>query len=503
MFRSPRHRSIWQQTVPLVQRFEKLHGNHRSDIAIMGGGITGLSTALELLERGYSVAIYEAGIIGSGTTTASTAHLDAYPEIEITPLVKALGVEPARKYLAMQLEAINVIQKRAGEECDVKRIPAYFYSELESDDSEMRREFESANLAGLPVTWDAKLPVDFAKSGFKIDNMGRVNIGSYIQCLVDQVVAAGGNIFEDSRVAVEMDERPRHFKAGNGTAEFDQVVCCVHFNPTDSTSIDLQIPAYLSYALVAEVTDPFPDVLLWDNADPYFYTRRLNTHDERRIVVGGCDHRVGVGDPAQAIEDLENYVRERYQVISIESPWSAEFFYPTDGLPLIGIAPKKENVWIATGLSGVGLTTGTVAAKLIAEQIAGEISELREALSPARFSLSGLAAVASEPLAVVKDYAERVLPATSIDPSALKPGEGDVGNVDGRFTAVCRDSEGKLHMRSPICTHMGGVVRWNNFEQTWDCPIHGGRFTACGTPVYGPPRDQLPDTDKAEVDPRD
>ncbi len=201
----------------------------------------------------------------------------------------------------MQLKANNVIQKRAGENCDLKRIPAFFYSESESDDSEMCQEFDSAMLAGLPVTWDAKFPVNFAKSGFKIDNMDRINIVSYIQCLVDQVVAADGTIFEDARVVAEMDERPRHFKAGSGTAEFDQIVCCVHFNATDSTSIDLQISAYLSYALVAEVTDPFPDVLRWDNADPYFYTRRLNTHDARRIVVGGCDQTTSSGRVRQEV----------------------------------------------------------------------------------------------------------------------------------------------------------------------------------------------------------
>jgi len=485
------HTPIWLQNEPLTQRFEKLTTTHRSDVAIIGGGITGLSTALELLQRGYSVTIYEAFVVGAGTTTGSTGHLDAYPEMGIEQLIRDIGIDKARTYLSMHMNSINVIEKRAGDRCDLRRIPAYYYSEDTVDDVFFKGEFESSILAGLPATWVETYPVKHAKTGFRIDRMGRMDMNAYLQSLVNEVIAHGGTIFEDSRVIAKMDERPRQFKAGDGTAEFSKVVCCVHWNPTDSTMIDLQIPSYLSYALVAELETPFPDVLLWDNADPYFYVRRLNSSEEHRIVVGGCDHRTGSGNPRKAINDLEAYVRARFSVRSISSPWSAEYFYPTDGLPLIGLVPKKENVWIATGLSGVGLTTATVAAQLIAKQIANEPVELREELSPSRFSVKNLGTVISEQSTAVINYADRVLPAKTINAEELILGQGAVGKVEGVHTAVCRDLSGKLHKRSPICTHMGGVVRWNEFEQSWDCPIHGGRFSACGKPFYGPPSEEL------------
>ena len=486
-----RHTPIWLSDDPLTQRFEKLTTTHRSDVAIIGGGITGLSTALELLQRGYSVTIYEAFVVGAGTTTGSTGHLDAYPEMGIGQLIRDIGIDAARTYLAMHMKAIDVIEKRADDHCDLRRIPAYYYAEEILGDVLLKREFDSSIRAGLPATWVESYPVNHAKTGFRIDRMGRMDMSAYVKSLVSQVIASGGTIFEDSRVVTKMDDHPRQLKAGDGTAEFSQIVCCVHWNPTDSTMIDLQIPSYLSYSLVADLETSFPDVLLWDNADPYFYTRRLNSTDENKIVVGGCDHRTGAGNPVQAIEELKAYVRERYPVRSISSPWSAEYFYPTDGLPLIGLAPKKENVWIATGLSGVGLTTATIAAQLIAKQIAGEPVELREELSPSRFSLKNIGTVISEQSTAVVDYAARVMPAKTIEADELIPGQGSVGNVNGVYTAICRDLSGKIHKQSPICTHMGGVVRWNEFEQTWDCPIHGGRFSACGKPFYGPPNKDL------------
>ena len=98
-------------------------------------------------------------------------------------------------------------------------------------------------------------------------------------------------------------------------------------------------------------------------------------------------------------------------------------------------------------------------------------------------------------------YAERVLPAKAIEAESLLPGEGAVGNVDGHFTAICRDREGHEHRNHPVCTHMGGTLHWNVAEQTWDCPVHGGRFKACGRRLYGPPQSPLEPIEPTQAEP--
>ncbi len=230
--------------------------------------------------------------------------------------------------------------------------------------------------------------------------------------------------------------------------------------------------------------------MFWDDSCPYWYVRR-GTVDGRTILAGGCDHRTGDGDPIVAREKLETWIRQRFDVEEIVSWWSAEFFESTDGLPFIGKVAGKGNVWIANGLSGVGLTLGTAAGTMLADLIGGKPHELEDALSPGRVDPLSAGKVIVEQITAVRDYAERVLPAATIDPEHLKPGQGAVGTIDGEHVAVCRDRDGCLHKHSPLCTHMGGVVHWNAVEQTWDCPVHGGRFAADGNRLYGPPEDAL------------
>jgi Rieske Fe-S protein len=158
---------------------------------------------------------------------------------------------------------------------------------------------------------------------------------------------------------------------------------------------------------------------------------------------------------------------------------------------MIGQTPGHDHAWIATGFSGVGLTWGTAAAGMIADEIEGRAVPLAHRLSPARIGLSKPTAWVSEQMTTLTNFAERALPARGLDPSAILPGRGAVGKIDGQHVAFCRDREGCEHRLSPVCPHMGGVLHWNEVDQTWDCPVHGGRFSAAGERIYGPPETDM------------
>ncbi|MEO8494220.1 MAG: FAD-dependent oxidoreductase [Planctomycetota bacterium] len=485
------HRSIWLREQPLQQQFASLDTEHSTEVLILGAGITGLSIALELLDEGREVTVCEANVIGSGTTGGSSGHLDAHPEMGPKQLINHLGNDKARQYVQLRRVAIDTIEQRAGGGCDFTRVPGYYYSEDDKSDDRLREQCQAADELGFRPSFGPPVALPHAKSGYRIDGMARMDCMAYLRRLADLVVERGGKIFENTIVSGPTDDAPKSLSAGQGKVSFDRVVCAVHCNFTDAFRIYFQTPAYQSYVSTVRIRQDLEDALFWDDQSPYFYTRRVTFDDPKLILVGGCDHRTGDRSEAEAVTKLEGYIRQRFDVEEIVSTWSAELFEPSDGLPLIGQVPGKENVWIATGLSGVGLTLGTVAGKLIADQIAGRSTPLEDELSPSRFGVTGAATMIAEQTTTMANLAERVLPADRLDDREFAPGEGAVGKLDGEYVAACRDRDGCEHRHSPLCTHMGGVVHWNEVEQTWDCSVHGGRFTPDGTRLYGPPEERL------------
>ena len=468
----------------------KLTGNVQTDVLVLGGGITGLTAALMLLRGGRRVIVCDAKRIGAGTTAYSTGHLDATPEIGAVKLVDRFGQPTARQLTDLRIAAIDFIEQHAPPEADVRRISAFQYTENEAHETQLRREQVAANEIGLDTTWHDSIELPKAESGYEIKRMGRMDSRAYLFGLAQQVIDAGGTIYEDTLIPSPTEDGPTSIETEGGVVQFDDFIAAGGCNFAQSIWMHVQAPAYQSYVCAVRTDVAVQDALFWDDASPYHYVRRVRSDDPNWLMIGGADHRTGMDHPTESIEKLHGYVKERYPG-EITHTWSAEFYDNSDGVPLIGRAPGMKHHFVATGYSGTGLTWGTVAGRLIADLLLGHPVACEATLDPGRFGGSGLGAMAVEQTKSALAMVGYLTPDKTVDLESLAPGEGTVGKVDGREVAVCRDVDGCVHQNTSICPHMGGRLSWNPAEQTWDCPLHGGRFAADGRRLYGPPEDDL------------
>ena len=244
--------------------------------------------------------------------------------------------------------------------------------------------------------------------------------------------------------------------------------------------------AYRTYAIGGRIPLGSVDAgLYWDTLDPYHYirTQRASDGSESEIlIVGGEDHKTGQDDnPIKHFRALGEWTRERFQSIKeIEYRWSGQVLEPDDYLAFIGRNPGDQNMYIATGDSGMGMTHGTIAGILINDLIQGRENPWTKLYEPSRKTLGALGQWARENLNVAAQYGNWLSGGDAESAEAIGPGQGGVIRESGKPVACYREPDGKLHRYSAVCTHLGCLVSWNGAEKSWDCPCHGSRFGVDG-----------------------
>jgi Rieske Fe-S protein len=231
--------------------------------------------------------------------------------------------------------------------------------------------------------------------------------------------------------------------------------------------------------------------LYWDTLDPYHYirTQRLSNGSESEIlIVGGEDHKTGQDeDPTKHFRALEEWTRDRFHSIAaIEYRWSGQVLEPDDYLAFIGRNPSDQNIYIATGDSGMGMTHGTIAGMLITDLIQGRENPWSKLYDPSRKTLGALGEWTRENLNVAAQYGDWLSKGDADSAENMALGQGAIIRESVKPIACYRDPDGDLHRCAAVCTHLGCLVSWNTVEKTWDCPCHGSRFGIDGHVLNGP-----------------
>jgi glycine/D-amino acid oxidase-like deaminating enzyme/nitrite reductase/ring-hydroxylating ferredoxin subunit len=476
--------------------------NTHADVCIVGAGIAGMTTGYLLVREGKPVVVLDDGRIGGGMTERTTAHLsnaidDRYVEIE--RLHGEKGARLAAQSHTAAIDRIEAIIAEEGIDCDFERLDGYLFVPPGDSKDLLRRELRAAHRAGLAdVEQVERAPIDPFDTGtcLRFPRQAQFHPLKYLTGLAQAIEREGGRIFTETHVSTIQGGESARVETSSGYAvTADAIVVATNTPINDLITIHTKQAPYTTYVVGARIPrGSVTRALYWDTLDPYHYVRLQSISgkdgDYDLLIVGGEDHKSGqTDDGAQRHARLEAWAQERFPMMEkVEFHWSGQVMEPADGLAFIGRVPGgPQNVYIATGDSGMGMTHGTIAGMLITDLIMERESSWTSLYDPLRITLGALVDYATENLNVAAQVVEGYLTGGEVETiEEIAPGEGAVIRRGLTKVAVYRDEEGTAHERSAVCTHLGCIVRWNNVEKTWDCPCHGSLFDRTGQVINGP-----------------
>ena len=497
MENSSKHISIWHDNVALPT-FTPLNRDLNFDFVVIGGGISGITLSYLLQKQGAQVALVEAKRLGSGVTGTTTAHLCYIPDISLPSLIKNIGKEKACLVIDSWKASIDFIENLSKENkisCDFKRVPGFLFTESKDEVSQIEKAAEAASTLGISsvLTTNTSLPFG-VKMAAQFENHGQMHPLKFIKGIVESFITLGGKVFDESRVMQVVDGEICEVKVETGSSIRAKKVVMATHTPFNFNIIQTKVAPYRSYVLGVRLKEEIKlNGVFYDTKTPYNYIRSYYDTNGQLIIIGGADHKTGSrSDTSNCFQQMEEFARARFNVKSIDYMWSGQTFEPADGLPYIGKLPLNENVYVITGLSGNGITGGVVASMLLSDLLFDRHNPLADILSPERIKpiAEGKQFINENANTVAHFIKDRItIPHSNLQDLDFE--EGKIINIDGKKVAVYHDQDGKYHALSPVCTHLGCIVQWNNSEKTWDCPCHGGRFNATGEVLESPPTTEL------------
>ena len=499
--------SYWLDSATLP-RFASLDRDLDVDVAIVGAGITGLTAAYLLKRAGKTVAVVDRRRAGGVDSMNTTAHLTCVTDLDLATLVKNFGVDHARAAWDAGLAAIleiDSIVSREEIDCHFDWVPGYKFAALtanaEDEAPRLRHEAALAAELGFDARYLDAVPL-FGRPGVEFEGQARFHPRKYLSALAALVDGGGSHVFEHTE-SEEVRDNPLAVKAAGHTISCGYVVIATHTplvgktNLLRATLFQTKLFLYSSYVLGGRVPKgSVPDALFWDTADPYHYLRLDARRDFDFAIFGGKDHKTGQAVDTEArYRALENTLEQVLPRIEITHRWSGQVIETADGLPYIGETASRQ--FVGTGYAGNGLTFGTLAGMMARDAVLGRPNPWQELFDTGRTKIRGgvwdyLKENADYPYYLLRD---RVVGADAKTLRRVGRGAGKVVEWKGQRAAAYRSASGRLTLLSPVCTHMGCHVDWNEAESTWDCPCHGSRFKPTGEVLSGPaesPLEKLP-----------
>lgn len=486
--------SLWQQHASEFVSSSSDSEQLSFDVAIAGGGITGITTALLLQQAGKRCIVFEAYNLCFGTTGGTTAHLNTLLDSPYTTIISNFGKDNARLVADATKQAIALVKEHVatyGIDCGFQEAAAYLYAQTDDQVKELDDIHEACATVNVPAVFEESMEINVPfKKVMVAPIQARFNPIPYVHALAHAFEAAGGVILQNCPVESIDNDHGVQVQTPKGKFRANQFIYATHI-PTGINLLHLRCAPYRSYAMAVTLTDStYPLNLYYDMYDPYHYVRTQEINGKRYLIAGAEDHKTGhVENTNECFDKLEQYIRQHFNVDEVVSKWSSQYYEPADALPYIGKLPGGgDNIFVATGYGGNGITYSHVAATVLRDLLMEKENPLVQVFNPNRVKpVAGFVSFLSHNADVAKQLAGWLVPHEKLEAtSQLQPGEGKVIKFDGEVIALHKDADGILHAVQPACTHMKCEVKFNQAEQSWDCPCHGARYAVNGSVITAP-----------------
>lgn len=432
------------------------------DVIVVGAGITGVTTAALLARSGQSVLVVEARHIGAAATGNSTAKVSLLQGTQFSRISRRHPDSVLRKYAEANLEAQAWIARFCEEHgVDHQRRPAYTFAHGEQGASSVRSELDALHRAGVEAAaWVDEVPLPFPTAGaVRLDDQLQVDSQALALALADHAREHGATIVEGARVRQVHGHDPCRVETDAGEATARTVVIATNMPVLDRGGFFARAEPARSYGLAFRTGEQAVDGMYLSADQPSRSLRDAPDPGGSLLLVGGEGHQVGAAtSELEHLDRLRAWTAEHYPAAVETHAWSAQDYLPHHALPYVGpILPGADHLLVAGGYSKWGMTNGVAAGLALSGRMLGGHQEWASVFEPwSARELSGL------PDSIRVNFHVAVEMTT-----------GWARKLTGSDDA-------------PVCTHLGGVLRRNDAEDSWDCPLHGSRFGPDGDVLEGP-----------------
>ncbi len=528
--------SYWINSEKNKEKYNKVEKNIETDICIIGGGITGISTAYYLTKENLKVTVLDMGKIGFQTTGNSTAKITSQHGLFYKYLKDSKGEDFARLYYDANEDAIKNIKKIVEKEkiqCDLECQSAYVLAANREEVQKVKDEVEVVRGFGGHAEYlerediDKNLLILNPLAAIRFKNQAQFNSYKYTIELAKVCKNLGANIYENTKVVDVRDEKDYYYlETEDGYKIKAKYLVITTKYPIinipgfyfmkmyQSTSYGISIPVKEKLFDGMYITSTNPKVSLRmakvdnniikdvvdGNIENYAKQDKENRKrvkekqnskidNEYVLIVVGADHKTGEKtDLSNSYKKLENIAKQIYPQGKVENYWNTEDCITLDKIPYIGkYSNMWENAYVATGFNKWGITTSNIAANIITDMIIGRKNRYEDIFISTRVEpVKNRQEVGNMLKETVSSLVLKKFELPESEQASLKNEEGKIIEIEGEKVGAYKDKEGRIYTIVPKCAHLGCELSWNNLDKTWDCPCHGSRYDYTGKMLYGP-----------------